>query len=51
MSWYRRKPRLKTPDKPKPHRTSPLSEQVLKNAKDKTGPTTPKKEGENDGNS
>lgn len=38
MSWFNRKPRLKEPSRPSaPHRTSPVSEKILKEAK-KLGP-------------
>ena len=38
MSWFNRKPRLREPSRPSaPHRTSPASEKILKEAK-KLGP-------------
>lgn len=38
MSWFKRKPRLKEPSKPAiPHRTSPVAEKMLDDAK-KRGP-------------
>jgi hypothetical protein len=33
MSWFKHKPRLKNPPKLHPHHSSPISEQVLKEAK------------------
>ncbi len=39
MSWYKRTPRVKAPGKPKPHRTSPIVEELLKETKKKTGPS------------
>jgi hypothetical protein len=48
MSWYNRKPRPKTLEKLKPHRASPMSEQVLKIAKEKSNPKTNKKEDKNE---
>lgn len=34
MSWFKRKPRLKEPSKPlPPHRTSPVSEKMMEEAK------------------
>ena len=48
MSWYKRTPKAKAPEKVKPHRTSPISEQVLKVAKEKTNPKQDKKEDKNE---
>ena len=35
MSWFKHKPRPKTPPKQRPHHTSPLSDQVLDEIKEK----------------
>ena len=43
MSWYNRKPRIKEPPKQVPHHKSPMSEKVMKEAKEKTKPTESKK--------
>jgi hypothetical protein len=48
MSWFKRTPKSKTPDKPKPHRTSPISDQMLKVAKEKTSPKQANKEQKNE---
>ena len=42
MSWFRRKPRLKEPSKLVPHRSSPIAESMLDEAKAK-GPTQKEK--------
>jgi hypothetical protein len=41
MSWFNRRPRVKEPPKHTPHRTSPIAEKVLKEAK-KSGSKAPK---------
>jgi hypothetical protein len=46
MSWYKRRPHVKEPEKLHPHRTSPATNQATEKAKE-TGPTKkskPKKE-------
>lgn len=35
MSWFKHKPRPKTPPKPHPHHSSPLAEKILKESKEK----------------
>ena len=46
MSWFKRKPRLKEPSKPSaPHRTSPVSEKMMEEAKKRRAPdTSPRKQ-------
>jgi hypothetical protein len=41
MSWFMRRPRTKEPSKQIPHLTSPITEKVLEEMKDKVRP--PKK--------
>ena len=41
MSWFNRRPRVKEPLKSVPHRSSPIAEKLLKEAK-KTRPEIPK---------
>lgn len=43
MSWYMRRPKTKEPPKQVPHHHSPMSEKVMKEAKEKTRSTTSKK--------
>ena len=40
MSWFKRSPRAKEPQRTTPHKTSPASEKILEEAK-KTGPSKP----------
>lgn len=39
MSWYKRTPRVKTPEKVRPYKTSPIADQIMKETKKKTGPS------------
>lgn len=48
MSWYKRTPRVKTPEKIRPHKTSPITDQVMKDLKQKTGPTPDKDDKKNE---
>lgn len=41
MSWFKRRPHIKEPEKLHPHRTSPASDQASEKAKE-TGPTKSK---------
>lgn len=34
MSWFRRRPRVKEPNKSHPYRSSPVSDRILKDVKD-----------------
>ena len=45
MSWFKRRPHIKEPEKLHPHRTSPATDQAAEKAKE-TGPKNkkPKKE-------
>lgn len=43
MSWFKRRPRIKEPEKLIPHHFSPLSEKALKEAKEKTQPLPKRK--------
>ena len=42
MSWFKHKPRLKTPPKPHPHHSSPIADKILKEAKERVRPSKPK---------
>lgn len=44
MSWFKRTPRHKTPEKPRPHRGSPISDEIMKLTKERTSPTENKKD-------
>lgn len=48
MSWFKRTPRQRTVEKPKPHRTSPLSQQAMQQTEDKTKPKKDNKENKNE---
>ena len=39
MSWFKHKPRLKTPPKPHPHQSSPIAEKMLKESKNQVRAT------------
>jgi hypothetical protein len=41
MSWFKRRPHIKEPEKTHPHRTSPATEQAQEKAKE-AGPKKPK---------
>lgn len=44
MSWFKRRPRVKEPPKHLPHhRTSSITERLLKETKESTKPTTQEK--------
>lgn len=38
MSWFRRRPKLREPERKVPHHTSPITERHLKDVKEKTKP-------------
>ena len=42
MSWFNRRPRAQEPAKPIPHRTSPIAEKILKEAKKTAQKEAPK---------
>jgi hypothetical protein len=42
MSWFKHKPRLKTPPKPHPHHSSPIADKMLKEAKERVRATDKK---------
>ena len=39
MSWYRRRPRTKEPEKLRPHHSSPIADRMLEEAKKTKEPT------------
>ena len=42
MSWFKHKPRLKTPPKPHPYHSSPIADKILKEAKERVRPAKTK---------
>lgn len=42
MSWFMRRPRIKEPPKQLPHHNSPMTEKVMKEAKEKLRAEKPK---------
>jgi hypothetical protein len=44
MSWFKHKPRPKTPPKQHAHHYSPIAEKMLKESKERVRATNPKKD-------